>query len=201
MPPKFKFTRDEIIEAGFKLVREKGFAAFSTRALANELGSSSRPIYSFFKSMAELDEVIVGKGVDLLYESMILERTGDPWIDHGIGYVMFAATEKPLFRSLNDENHIDLFKKYGDRIWTSLTLSLMDYPRFHGLNEEQILKIQTTRWLFAHGLAFQSNNPPVETWDEEMIVTLMRDGSIAIYDGLKLQFDSLAETHEPKGDR
>ncbi len=200
MPPKFKFTRDEIIDAGFKIVREKGFGAFSTRLLANELGSSSRPIYSYFKSMAELEEVIVEKAVALLLETMIRDRTGDPWLDHGIGYVMFAIREKPLFRSLNDENHIDLFKKYGDRIWATLTLSLSDYPRFQGLNEERIGKIQTTRWLFAHGLAFQANNPPAETWGEEEIVALMREGSIAIYDGLKKQFDSLDKTNGQKGD-
>ncbi|MCP4692067.1 MAG: TetR/AcrR family transcriptional regulator [Desulfobacterales bacterium] len=200
MPPKFKFTRDEIIDAGFKIVREKGFGGFSTRSLASELGSSSRPIYSFFKSMAELEEVLVEKGVALLYETMIRERTGDPWLDHGIGYVMFAATEKPLFRSLNDENHIDLFKEYGDRIWLTLTLSLSDYPRFQGLTEEQLGKIQVTRWLFAHGMAFQANNPPSDTWGEEEIVACMRDGSIAIYDGLKKQFDALDETNGQKGD-
>ncbi len=200
MAPKFKFTRDQIIDAGFKIVREKGFGAFSTRSLASELGSSSRPIYSFFKSIAELEDVIVEKGVALLYDTMIRVRTGDPWLDHGIGYVMFAAAEKPLFRSLNDENHIDRFKKSGDRIWMTLTLSLSDYPRFKGLNEEQIGKIQVTRWLFAHGMAFSANNPPSGTWSEEEIVACMTEGSIAIFDGLKKQFDSPDEIHGQKGE-
>ena len=188
MPPKFKFTKEEIINTAFKIVRHKGWGALSTRSLAGELGSSSRPIYSFFSSISELEEEIVKKAVDLLYKYMIRKRTDDPWLDHGIGYVMFALKEKHLFRAVNDENHIALFKKYGDLIWNTLTCSLSDYPGFHGLNEEQIYKIQVTRWLFAHGLAFQASNPPPGTWDIKTIRIVMQEGSLAILDGLRNQF-------------
>ena len=190
MPPKFKFTREEIVDSAFKIVRRKGCGALSTRSLAGELGSSSRPIYSFFSSITELEEEIVKEAVDLLYKYMIRRRTGDPWLDHGIGYVMFALKEKHLFRAVNDEKHIRYFKKYGDLIWNTLSNSLSDYPAFQGLSEEQIYKIQGTRWLFAHGLAFQASNPPPRTWDTKMIVRVMQEGSLAILDGLKLQFNS-----------
>ena len=187
MPPKFKFTKEEIVNTGFKIVRHKGWGALSTRSLAGELGSSSRPIYSFFSSISELEEEIVKKAVDLLYKYMIRKRTDDPWLDHGIGYVMFALKEKHLFRAVNDENHIAFFKKYGDLIWNTLTSSLSDYPGFQGLTEEQIYKVQVTRWLFAHGLAFQASNPPPGTWDIKTIRIVMQEGSLAILDGLRNQ--------------
>jgi len=194
MPPKFKFTKEEIVDSAFKIVRRKGWGALSTRSLAGELGSSARPIYSFFSSMTILEEEIVKKAVDLLYKYMIRTRTGDPWLDHGIGYVMFALKEKHLFRALNDENHIVFFKKYGDLIWNTLTSALSDYPAFQGLSAEHIYKIQVTRWLFAHGLAFQASNPPPGTWDTKTIISVMQDGSLAILDGLKNQFDSAEQT-------
>jgi AcrR family transcriptional regulator len=190
MPPKFKFTKEEILDAAFKIVRRKGWGALTTRSLGVELGSSSRPIYSFFSSITELEEEIVKNAVNLLYKYMIRKRTGDPWIDHGIGYVMFALKEKHLFRAVNDENHIFYFKKYGDLIWATLTDSLSNYPAFQGLSEEQIYKIQVTRWLFAHGLAFQASNPPPGTWDVNTIKTVMQEGSVAILDGLKIQIKS-----------
>jgi len=189
MPPKFKFTKEEIIESAFKIVKRSGWKGLSARSLANELGSSSRPIYSFFNSISDLEEEIVKKAVDLLHKYMIRKRTGDPWYDHGIGYVMFALKEKHLFRSVNDEDHIVYFKKYGDMIWHTLTASLTNYPPFQELSQEQIYKIQVTRWLFAHGLAFQANNPPPDTWNEENIVTMMKEGSQAIYDGLIKNFN------------
>ena len=144
--------------------------------------------------MTILEEEIVKKAVAVLYKYMIRTRTGDPWLDHGIGYVMFALKEKHLFRALNDENHIAFFKKYGDLIWHTLTSALSDYPGFQGLSAEHIYKIQVTRWLFAHGLAFQASNSPPGTWDNKTIISVMQEGSLAILDGLKNQFDSAEQT-------
>lgn len=193
MPPKFKFTREQIVDAAFDLVRQNGWSALTTRALAEKLGASARPIYSFFKSMDALEEDVVKKAVDLLYATMTQTRTGDPWHDQGIGYVVFAMEEKALFRGINDEKHIGRFKKYGDMIWETLTDSLADYPLFKDLNRDQIYQIQLQRWLFAHGLAFSASHPPPDTWTTENIVALMQSGSMAIYTGLLGQF-AAAET-------
>ena len=84
MPPKFKFTREEIVDAAFNIVRRGGWTALTARSIGNELGASSRPIYSFFNSMSELEEEVVKKAVDLLFQFMSQKRTGDLWIDHGI---------------------------------------------------------------------------------------------------------------------
>ena len=44
MPPRAKFSREEIIKAGLDIVRENGLEALTARALGDKLGSSSRPI-------------------------------------------------------------------------------------------------------------------------------------------------------------
>ena len=190
MPPKFKYTKDEIIATGFRIVRRNGWSAFTARSIADELGSSPRPIYSFFSSMEQLEKEIVKKAVSLLYDYMTRRRTGEPWIDHGIGYVMFAHEEKNLFKGMNDEKHIQYFKKYGDLIWNTLTSALADYAPFQGLSPQQIKQIQVTRWLFAHGLAFQVSNPTLEVWNDAEVVEMMITGSNAIYDGLMKRFGS-----------
>jgi AcrR family transcriptional regulator len=188
MPPKFKFTKDRIIEAAFDLVRENGWQGLTTRTLAGALGTSARPIYSFFDAMTELEEEIVKKAVELLHKYMQRKKTADPWHDHGIGYVMFAVQEKYLFQSINDEKHISFFKKYGDLIWATLTASLSDYPPFQGLSDEQIYRIQIHRWLFAHGLAFSACNTLPEIWSPERIVLMIQEGSQAIYTGMVNKF-------------
>lgn len=197
MPPKFKFARDDIVAAAFAIVRRSGWPALTTRALAASLGASARPIYSFFQSISELEEEVVKQAVDLLHRYMARERTGDPWHDHGIGYVLFAMQEKALFRAVNDEGHIALFKQYGDVIWNTLTRSLVDYPPFRGLTAEQVYRIQLNRWLFAHGLAFSASNPPPDTWTRENVAAAVQEGSQAIYDGLRQLF--LAEAASKKG--
>ena len=188
LPPKFKFTRDQIIDTAFNLVRRNGWNSLTTRSIAQELGSSARPIYSYFDSMEKLEEEIVKRAVKLLYDDMVQRRTGDRWQDHGIGYVFFAMNEKHLFRSINDEKHIGYFKKYGDQIWAALTESLADYAPFLGLTAEQIHQIQLQRWLFVHGLAFSVSNPPPETWTQEKVLSVVQSGSRAIFTGLTQQY-------------
>jgi AcrR family transcriptional regulator len=188
MPPKFKFTKDQIIDAALGRVRQAGWQAMTTRALAEALGSSARPIYSFFSSMDDLEAEVCQRGVALLYEYMVAERTGDPWHDNGIGYVLFAQKEKHLFRALNDDKHIRYFKEHGEKIWHTLSTALADYPHFRGLTDDQIYRIQLTRWLMAHGLAFQVSTHPPGVWDDDTVVEIIRQGSCAILEGLKTQF-------------
>jgi AcrR family transcriptional regulator len=190
MPPKFKFQKREIIQVAFDIVRQGGWQGFSARAMAEKLGSSSKPIYGYFKSMAELEEAVVKKTVDLLGEYMVRERTGDPWHDHGIGYALFGLAEKDLFMAANDTNHIAHYRNYGQILWDTLTASLSDYPPFKGLTEEQIYNIQLLRWLLAHGLAFQAASQPPGLFSEENITEIMRQGSEALISGLKTQFGS-----------
>jgi len=119
---------------------------------------------------------------------MIRKRTGDLWIDHGIGYVIFAQEEKYLYRGINNEKNIKYFPVYGQRAWDTCTDSLSDYPRFQGLTEEQIYQIQANRLFFAHGLAFHVSNSPPDVWDGDKIALIIQQGSVAIYEGLKKQF-------------
>lgn len=44
MPPKAKYTRDEIIAIAYELVREQGVEALTAREVAKRLGTSPSPI-------------------------------------------------------------------------------------------------------------------------------------------------------------
>ena len=59
MPPKPKFTREEIVAAALELVSEKGMSALTSRDLGARLGSSARPIFTVFNSMEEVQASLV----------------------------------------------------------------------------------------------------------------------------------------------
>ena len=46
MPPKPKFTKEDIVEAAFNIVREQGWEALTQRSIAQKLNASIGPIYS-----------------------------------------------------------------------------------------------------------------------------------------------------------
>ena len=54
MPPKVKFTKEEIVQAALEVARVKGAAEVTTRDIAAQLGVSTRPIFTWFRSMDEV---------------------------------------------------------------------------------------------------------------------------------------------------
>lgn len=51
MPPKPKFTKDEIVDAALDIVSRDGVEAMTAREVGERLGSSARPIFTVFGSM------------------------------------------------------------------------------------------------------------------------------------------------------
>ena len=58
MPPKVKFSREEILSAAYELVRKNGKDALSARSLASALGVSTAPIFTAFESIDALTDAV-----------------------------------------------------------------------------------------------------------------------------------------------
>lgn len=101
MPPSVKFTKEEIVNAALQVVREKGAAALTTRQIAAVLGVSTRPIFTYFQNMQQVQEA-VRQAAQALYHSYIkkgLEQV-HPFIGLGEQYIRFATQEPELYRLL-----------------------------------------------------------------------------------------------------
>lgn len=61
MPPAINFNQDTILDEAFRIVRNEGFQALTARKIAQNLGSSTQPVYSAFGSMRKLQEVVLQK--------------------------------------------------------------------------------------------------------------------------------------------
>jgi len=158
MPPKQRFNAEDIINAAFNVVRQKGWEGLSARSIAKELGSSTRPIYSYLDSMKNLEEEVVKKALDLFYEYLTADVTGDKWLDQAIGYVTFAIEEKQLFRCINDAKHAKIQRRHTRQMWESLGSDLSDYELFKNMTDSQVTRAREMRWFFIHGLSSLVNN-------------------------------------------
>ncbi|MGM9605956.1 MAG: TetR/AcrR family transcriptional regulator [Oscillospiraceae bacterium] len=54
MPPKPKFTKEEIAATALAIIKENGVGALTARELGSRLGASARPIFTIFKNMEEV---------------------------------------------------------------------------------------------------------------------------------------------------
>lgn len=188
MPPKTRFSREDIVEAAFCVVRKHGWEGLSARSIAQELNSSTQPIYSHLKSMKNLEEEIVKKAYELLYTYGTKVRTGDIWLDQGVGYVLFAKQENQLFRCLIDANIATFRKKYRDQLFSSIGEKLSDYPPFEGLSQKQQDKIRFIRIMFMYGLAINISFSKTRT-NEKKITDLLREIDQMLLAGFKASLE------------
>ena len=187
MPPKVKFAKESIVKAAFNVVRKNGWEELSARSIANELESSTGPIYSQLSSMKNLEEEVLKKAWSLFEKYMTTSITGDKWIDQGIGHLNFAKTEGSLYKAIFDGKHHNIPSKIGQDVWETLAGELSDYPLFKGLSKGMQLEIRTTRWIFNHGLASLITNTPESNMPEMDISTIahkMKRNSMAIFRGI-----------------
>lgn len=187
---KAQFSREEIVETAFEMVRENGWKGLSVPAVAKAINSSTMPVYSHFKNVSELEDAVYLKALEFLGDCMTIEETGDKWLDHGIGYLRFAAEEEHLFRCLFDGRNPEL-QIASLREWNQLMREqLTDYPLFEGLNEEQIQMIRYARFMLIYGMASGINSGWHTKKTEEEQVRFLSKATKALYDGLKAQFDA-----------
>lgn len=101
MAPRSKFTRQELIDASFKIVRERGSDALTAKAIADELHISTRPIFTCFGSMDEVRRE-VRAAAEALYDRYTAEgfRQHVPFFGFGMQYIRFAKEEPELYRLL-----------------------------------------------------------------------------------------------------
>lgn len=101
MPPKAKFSADEIITAALNVIREKGSESISTREIAAILGVSTRPIFTYFKTMEEVKEQAHHAALKIFDEYAAAGLAMPiPFFGFGMQYIRFAKDEPELYKFL-----------------------------------------------------------------------------------------------------
>ena len=143
MPPKCRFTREEIIQAALELTAEKGVGALTARSLAQRLGSSAKPIFGLFANMEEVQQEVM-KAANLRYQEYLRQDMSagryPPYKASGMAYIRFAREQKELFKLLFMRDRTHEAKAAGDEleallglIQKSMGLSRDDAYRLSGM--------------------------------------------------------------------
>ena len=182
MPPKCRFTREEIIQAALDLTAEKGVGALTARGLAQRLGSSAKPIFGLFANMEEVQQEVV-KAANLRYQEYLRQDMSagryPPYKASGMAYIRFAREQKELFKLLfmRDRTHEE--KAAGEELEALLSLIRQNM----GLSREEAYRFHMEMWIYVHGIATMIATAYLE-WDLDFISAALTDA----YQGLRLRF-------------
>ena len=154
MPPKAKFTKQQITDAALQIVREEGIEKLTSRNLGKKLGSSACPIFTVFSSMEEVEESME-EAAKAVYKGYVEKGLKQEIPFRGVGeqYVRFAVNEPKLFQLLftsETATSLDcviptLDENYGE-ILDSLMLT-------YGLDQVIAEQLYRHLWIYTHGIA------------------------------------------------
>lgn len=183
MPAVKQINRELIVAAATGIVRKSGMDALNARALAAELGCSTRPIYLSFPSMDALKAAVTAE-ITRIYQGYLREESErhvyPPYKAFGMGYIGFAREEKQLFRYLFMRDRSSEPKGIDGGDVGAVIEALMGSTGFDRKTAE---RFHLESWLYVHGIGSALATGYLDL-DEQTVSDLLTD----MFLGLKARF-------------
>ena len=156
MPPKAKFTKEQIVNAALDIIRENGTSELTARALGKRLGSSACPIFTVFDNMEEvLTETV--QAAKALYNSYVKEGLKATPAFKGVGmqYLNFAVREPKLFQLLfmTEQTQNPTMENVLPVIDDNYPVILKSVKECYNLTQNDAEKLYRHLWVYTHGIA------------------------------------------------
>lgn len=156
MPPKAKFTREQITKAALEIVRTENPENLTARALGKKLGSSACPIFTVFENMEEVQQAVL-EAVRHVYREYVEKGLSESPAFKGVGtqYILFAINEPKLFQILfmseqtelpDIDNVLPMIDESYDKILASITTG-------YGIEGKTAERLYKHLWIYTHGIA------------------------------------------------
>lgn len=182
MPPKPKFTKEEVIEAALELVSEKGMSALTSRDLGLRLGSSARPIFTVFRSMEEVQDEVKQAAVARFEQYAKKAMNYTPIFKQmGMQMILFAKEEPKLYQiAFMTDNHKvkcfeDIYKRLGDVSYQCIDVIQNDY----GLTQSDAKKVFEHTWIYTFGIGTLCATGMCD-FSEEQIIEMLGQNFMAM---------------------
>lgn len=194
MPPKAKYTRQEIAAAALEIIKEDGVSGLTARALGKRLGSSASPVFTVFQSMDEVKwaarelalKEFEAYTADFTDYSPAFKRIG-------IQMVSYAIHEPELFKLLFMQEYPErqsfdsAIANLGSMSDTCTELIRRDYA----MTEAQARLLFEQMWIYTFGIGALCAMKVCDFTEEEIserlgltfagMVQVLKSGSIPVF--------------------
>ena len=157
MPPKPKFTKEELVQAALELTREGGLDLVVARNLGKKLNTAPSTIFTHYASVEEIRQAVLDAAREL-YNGYVEEGLAmvPPMKGFGVQYIRFAMEEPNLYSVLfmkkrDDFKYVDFIVHEGhyEHVIAAAEKDFM-------LSREQAELLYHNMWAYAHGIAVMS---------------------------------------------
>ncbi len=157
MPPKAKYSKEEITSKAMDIIRTQGIEKLTARELAAALETSVRPIFTAFENMEDLKKECFNKSLEVyhsffarpeLQAENIFKTTGNV-------YICFAIEETELFNYvfLKSQETASDFISYMKSMDDCYEDTLDMLHKIYGLKKKKAEEFYKHMWLYVNGIA------------------------------------------------
>ena len=151
MPAKKQITKEMILDAALKLLKEQGYNAVNIKQLSKKLGCSTQPVYLSFSGMEELRNELLPLAVRE-FESYMKKNSKDGSINlYDINYIHFAIDEPRLFCFLF--MRANAFSEIKQALIPVIEQSIKNLMVTYRISHEEADILHDQLWMHAHGIA------------------------------------------------
>lgn len=156
MPPKAKYTRDEITAVALKMVADRGTDALTARELGAALGTSSRPIFTAFRNMEEV-MAEVEKAAFVFFADYVRSKADDSvpaFKQVGLAMISFAQEQPRLYRLLfmTQKPEVQTFEEVFDNLGEFAPLCVETIQFVYELNYDNAMLLFRQVWIYTYGI-------------------------------------------------
>lgn len=185
MPPKNKFTKEQIIETAFEIAKEEGIDSITIRKIADNLGSSIAPIYVNFKDVEELKEAVISKIYEIGNSILQEQNTGNVFLNIGIASVKFAKDYSVIFKDLILKNN-GYLDNYDEQLGNNIIQEMKKDEDLKEFSEEELKTLLMKMQVFQAGLSMMATNESFALkLTDEKIIEMLSDTGEDIVNGMK----------------
>jgi len=187
MPPKKKFSKEQIVDKAFEIAKTEGIDSITARRIADELKCSVAPIYFNFKDIEDLKKAVVRKIFELTRKLAQKTYTGDQFLDIGIASLKFAKDYSVLFRELvlNKNPYMD---DYDQELGNDIIGEIIKEKELSQFSEEEVGIIFLKMRIFQLGLSVMVANELLpEDFDEEKQIELLKSSGEDVIQSTRLK--------------
>ena len=155
MPPKAKFTKEQITKAALCVVSEKGAQALTAKELGAALGTSTTPIFTVFHSMQEVQDAVMLAAMERFEEYAHKAAHIKPVFKQiGMQMILFAKEEPKLYQlifmsSISEaQTFDDIYAHLGSLADECLDVLQKDYD----LSKENAKTLFEHVWIHTFGI-------------------------------------------------
>lgn len=152
MPPKIRFSKDDVVLAAYEVTRQKGIEAVNARSVAAQIGCSTQPLFREFSCMEDIKKEVFLHARKCFEEQNAREAEleENSLKAYGRVYLRLAKNEPNLFRLL--------FMRKRNEDCANFAISracqhAAEYGQKMNVEADEASDTYINFWMFIHGMA------------------------------------------------